>query len=214
MSQFLAATWMGLAVAKDTFLHARAIERGIFSTDPKGQLIFTLTDGSSSALTVENMKKILRKQETARDANVLALLDLRFDAECAIQALADYAVKNARWIAGKGYPIDALDSSDTVKLMYASHHLGGGDLLNYINDAIEEDRAKELLVAQVGKARAELLAAAQEGEYVAAQRYWLNDYIEGKIVPKAFCCDPTNIPSGRSIIDISDFLRKGRNERG
>ncbi|MFP3599871.1 hypothetical protein, partial [Chryseobacterium sp. SIMBA_029] len=87
--------------------------------------------------------------------------------------------------------LDSLNSTDRAKLMYASHNLGPGDVASFVNEAITESHAKKLLIAQVGNARAATLAQSYEASYVSAHRHWLNDFIEQKIIPRAFACDPS-----------------------
>jgi len=79
----------------------------------------------------------------------------------------------------------------------------------HINETFSEKNAKSLLIDQVGDTRARDFALAQDGDFIAAHRCWLNDYIEQKIVLKVFACDPAAISGGRTIVEIAKVI-KGR----
>ena len=211
MTQFLDGTWIAMATTKGSFLYEKAKERGWTTTNAKGDGVsFNFSDGSSRPFTAKNLMRHVKGRANADDANVQALLDLRYDAECAIHTAVDYAGQNMSAIAKKGYPLDALNSSEKARVMYASHHLGPGDVVGFIEEGFSEEHAKELLIAQVGSARAQILAIAQNDRYVAAHRHWLNDFIEGKITPKAFACNAESVPAGRSLLEITADLKMGK----
>lgn len=207
MCQFVDATWIGLAVSKSTFLHTKVTELGLFKRDAKGNLTFTLEAGDSKPLTIAALRSHITKSGTANDANIQALLDLRFDAECAIQSMVDYSIQNEKSLISKNYLLKSLNLSERAKLMYATHHLGPRNIIHYINETFLEKSAKSLLIDQVGDQRATDLALAREGDFIAAHRGWLNDYIEQKIVLKMFACDPTMISEGRTIVEIAKAIK-------
>ncbi|WP_156545773.1 hypothetical protein [Cupriavidus sp. D384] len=212
MCQFVDATWIGLAVAKSTFLHEKVMELGLFKRDAGGKLSFILESGKSKPLTIAALRSHITKSGTADDANIQAILDLRFDAEYAIQSMVDYSIQNEKSLIAKNYLLKSLNLSERAKLMYATHHLGPRNIIHYINETFSEKSAKSLLIDQLGEKRARDFAEERDGDFISAHRCWLNDYIEQKIVLKMFACDPAAISDGRTIVEIVKAIKEREDE--
>ena len=199
-----------MTVTEGSFLNEKAKKQGWIVTDPTQHACFVFADGTTKRLTEKNLLKHVTGRAQADDAHVQALLDLRYDPECAIYTAVDYAKQNTSALQQLGYPLDSLASTDRAKLMYASHNLGPGDVAAFVGETIAEAHAKVLLNAQVGAAAAAALAKEHEESYVSAHRQWLNDFIEQKITPQAFACDPSSVPVGRCLLEITAALKGGK----
>lgn len=155
LTQFLAGTWESEAERSGTFLNRVAQDNGWL--DPQGRI------------------RADRRE---------ALLSLRADPRCAIEAAADYASANLARLRSAGIEIGS-DSSRIAQLAYLSHHLGPGDALAFLKGAIAPDRARRLLAAQLGATEAERRIALT-GSPVQAHRQWLAAYVDRRIVPERF----------------------------
>lgn len=76
-------------------------------------------------------------------------LNLRFNAEIAIDAAAAYAVRNFK--ASKLPYQNLTEPSSIAKFAYLLHHEGSTGGRNFVLDTLSEDRAKKLLFTQIGK---------------------------------------------------------------
>lgn len=209
MTQFLDGTWVGMAVTQGTFLNQKATENGFIAKDAAGNDVFKFQDGKTEALTSKNVMRRVVGRAQANDSNVQALLDLRYDAKTAIYTAVDYASQNIASLKKRGFQIDSLNSSEKAKMMYASHHLGPGDVSDFILENISESHATTLLEAQIGSAKSSERAKAEGNSYVTAHRHWLDGFVEEKITPKAFACDPSRIECSRSLLEITKKLKDG-----
>ncbi|TDV25010.1 LysM domain-containing protein [Paraburkholderia caballeronis] len=210
MTQFLDGTWVGMAVTQGTFLNQKATEKGFITKDVAGIDVFKFEDGRTERLTSKNIMRHVVGRANANDSNVQALLDLRYDAEAAIYTAVDYASQNITALKKRGFQVDCLNSSEKAKMMYASHHLGPGDVSDFILENISESHATTLLEAQIGSAKAAELAKGADNSYVAAHRHWLAGFIEEKITPKTFACDPDRIDRSRSLLKITKELKDAK----
>jgi hypothetical protein len=148
---------------------------------------------------------MITARRTAADGNLQKLLDLREQAEYAIMAAMDYAKANLDSLGAKGYDIAGLNDTEKARIMYLTHHLGLGDAVHFIqNMNPQEDRfkklpngkkkltqngAKKLLIAQIGKDRAEdKYVKARDGSRVLGHRMWLDEFVNGAITPSKFTC--------------------------
>ena len=146
LGQFLARTWVQEAERAGTWLHQEATRRGWL--DAAGKVV-----------------------EAARKP----LLALRADARASIEAVADYARHNLRYLQKKGVALPE-DGAAQARLAYLGHHLGAGDALRFVQGRLSQARGAHLLAAQIGEAAAQKRIAAA-GDGATAHRQWLQDYI-------------------------------------
>ncbi|WP_330984737.1 MULTISPECIES: hypothetical protein [Enterobacterales] len=105
-----------------------------------------------------------------------------------------YGVANLTSLKNRGYNIDSLNDAEKSRLIYLTHHLGLKNADLFIQNAIEEDEARMLLIAQVGKTSAER-RCQREGSYVEAHREWLIYYIDNHInLYNYYCLELTKPP--------------------
>lgn len=150
LGQFLSGTWIGEAGRKGTWLNSFAAQNGWLSAQGK-----------------------------VKSEHRSALLSLRYNAEAAIEATADYAAANLAALRKAGVTI-ADGAQGIAKAAYLGHHLGFGDAVRFLKGGLDPDRARILLSAQVG-ASASSQRIAASGNAAAAHRSWLNDYIKTNI---------------------------------
>lgn len=108
-------------------------------------------------------------------------LNLRFDAEMAIDAAAAYAVSNFKQ---SGLPYKNLtEPSSMAKFAYLLHHEGPTGGKNFVMNTLSEERAKSLLFTQFGKHGANQATKFLSRFKNAKEAYgvWLRDYIDGHI---------------------------------
>lgn len=146
IGQFLAGTWQSEAERAGTWLNRTAHEQGWIGSD--GVVL-----------------------PAARSA----LLALRHDGEASINATADYARRSLDRLTSAGVVIGNSVTA-IADAAYIGHNLGFSDALKYLRGGLGETRAKLLLEAQVGPARAGA-RVADAGSAVAAHRQWLGDFI-------------------------------------
>jgi murein DD-endopeptidase MepM/ murein hydrolase activator NlpD len=212
MTQFLDGTWIGLAVTRGTFINQKLIAAGLIEQGPKGNM-FQLSNGTSVSATRETLMKHVHSRATADDANIQSVLDMRFDPESAIYTAVDYALQNTEMLQNMGFQYNYLNDSDKAKIMYLTHHLGPKDVVLFIRNEISEVSAKHSFTLQVGATTAARFAKDNDEEYKKGQRDGLNGFINGHITNKVFSCDPSSIPEGRSLLDITDDLAAGCTEK-
>jgi hypothetical protein len=155
LGQFLSGTWIGEAQRPGTYLNEIARTRG------------WLNDHG-------------RVLEGCRGA----LLSLRYDADVSINAIADYAKGNLDRLRRAGVDIGS-SAEKIAQNAYLGHHLGPGDAIRFLKGRLDPARARILLNAQVGSARASQRIAAA-GDATAAHRAWLLDYVGRHIQPARF----------------------------
>lgn len=155
LGQFLNRTWVDEAERDGTWLNATARERGWIGANGK------ISPGSRAAL-----------------------LALRYDGEASIQATADYALANLRYLRKQGIEVGS-GAESVARTAYLAHHLGAGDAARFLGDGIKPARAEMLLTAQVG-ARAASTRIAQAGDAAGAHRAWLLDYVDRHVNPDRF----------------------------
>lgn len=155
LGQFLSGTWQGMAEIKGTWLNDVARTRGWLGDGGK------LLSGARSAL-----------------------LALRFDPAASINTTADYARHNLDGLRRAGVSIGS-GASTIAQSAYLGHHLGLRDAVRFMQGGLDPARAKMLLGAQVGVARAsEHIAAA--GNATAAHRTWFMNYVSRNVRPEKF----------------------------
>lgn len=146
LGQFLSGTWTSEAERTGTWLNGIARENAWLGSDGR----------------------ILQDARTA-------LLAFRQDAHASINATADYARRSLDKLARSGVAIGET-VEQIAQAAYLGHNLGLGDAIKFLRGELDEGRARLLLDAQVGAARAARRVAAA-GNAVAAHRGWLTDFI-------------------------------------
>ncbi|WP_330984735.1 MULTISPECIES: hypothetical protein [Enterobacterales] len=122
-------------------------------------------------------------------------------------ATVDYGVANLTSLKNLGYNIDSLNDAEKSRLIYLTHHLGLKNADLFIQNAIEEDEARMLLIAQVGKKSAER-RCQREGSYVVAHREWLIYYIDNHINLYDYYCLEATHPPKQKDIDLELIITK------
>lgn len=147
IGQFLSGTWIGEAERKGTWLNRCAGERGWLSSSG-------------------------RVRPDCRGM----LLELRYQPEAAINAVADYAASNLRSLRKAGVDVGE-SAAQIARSAYLGHHLGPGDAVRFLKGGLADGRAQKLLEAQVGTGVASRRIAAL-GDASAAHREWLLTYVD------------------------------------
>lgn len=112
------------------------------------------------------------------------LLALRYDPKASIEATADFARNNIKYLQRAGVAIG--ETAHAVgQVAYIAHHLGVGDAVRFMRNGIPEDRARQLLSAQIGSAKA-ADRIEQAGSAKLAHREWLNGFVARQIRPHRF----------------------------
>ena len=225
MTQFLDASWLEQACTEGTFLNAKAKKEGWLTKTPvdsvtAGKTVrrivdaFKLVDGTRvsappgrSLARLLSRKPYLTGRARASDANLQALLDLRFEAEFAIHTAVDFGIQNMAGLQKAGYALDDLNDAEKGKVVYLCHHLGIADAKRFINNTITTTRAQYLLEQQVRAKPAATLAKMQHGDYLAAHRIWLDKFINEKVIFKNFICIG-DAPKVRTLFAICEAIRK------
>jgi len=153
LGQFLAGTWLDMARNKESWLHGYAREHDMI--DAQGKLL----PGRRGAL-----------------------LALRYDPAASIEAVADYAHANIAHLRHQGITIHD-DSHALSRAAYIGHHLGPGDATRFYRGTLSPERARHLLTAQIGTARAEQHIARSDSA-AAAHRHWLSSYVSRHVRPE------------------------------
>lgn len=233
MTQFLDGSWIDEALTNGTYLNAYVKQQGWLTTstihwtttrkDKKGHAehhdherivqAFVLTQGTVTASRARSLARVLSSRPyltgpaTASDANLQALLDLRYEPEFAIHTAVDYGVKNLAALSKAGYKVDSLDAADKAKIIYLCHHLGIGDTEKFIDNTMTEARAKHLFKAQVGLSKTNEAASHNNGSYVTAHREWLKTFIDGRIDVREVMCTPVSTePTG--LLKLTDSIKR------
>lgn len=154
LGQFITGTWLDEARRPGSWLRTAAEERGWLA--PGGQV---------------------------RPEAHSALLNLRFDPQASINAIADHAGANLKRLRAAGVATPDLPSA--ARAAYLAHHLGLGDTLRFLGRGIGDERAGRLLAAQVGGTSAARRIEAA-GSAAGAHRAWLDDYVARRIRPARF----------------------------
>ena len=155
LGQFLSRTWNDMAERKGSWLNRHAGQAGWLDADG-------------------------RVRPSAR----AELLALRYDAQASIEATADYAAGNLAYLRRRGIPIGSQEGA-VARAAYLAHHLGPGDAVSYLRSRLPDGRARTLLAAQIGSARASS-AIFSAGDPSQAHRIWLESYVARHVRPTNF----------------------------
>jgi hypothetical protein len=158
LGQFLGGTWQGEAERAGTWLHQTAVSQGWIGDN--GRVV-----------------------PSARSA----LLALRYDGAASINATADYARHTVGALKRAGIAIGD-DIVSVSHAAYLGHHLGMGDAVKFLKGGLDSGRARRLLEAQVGPARAND-RIAQSGDAAGAHRSWLLEFVGRHVNPVRFIHD-------------------------
>lgn len=226
MTQFVDLSWIDMACTDGSYLNAKAKKEGWLTKatvenargGKSGSCIvaaFKLSDGTLVTRTAKFPlsrvlcgKPYITGRATASDANLQALLDLRFEPEYAIHTAVDYGVINLAGLRTAGYAVDGLNDGEKAKVVYLCHHLGLDDAKLFINNTMSATRAQYLLEQQIKVERAARLAKESNHDYLAAHRKWLEQFINRNIALKGFYCLDKDQTEVRSIIAICDAIKK------
>lgn len=143
----------------------------------------------------------------ASDGNLQALLDLRYEPEYAIHTAVDFGIQKMAGLRATGYAVDWLSDGEKAKVIYLCHHLGIGDAKNFISNTITATRAQYLLEQQIRVKPAAQKAADEGGDYLAAHRKWLDNFINTKVVFEKFICSGS-APQVRTLFSICEAIKK------
>ncbi|WP_330984733.1 MULTISPECIES: peptidoglycan-binding protein, partial [Enterobacterales] len=226
MTQFLNGTWMSETFREGTYLYEQASSQGLIADvplfDKKGQPVnnkqgeIITTRKFQIAPDIWESLQGLRKKHFITGVtpyphrattSLQQWLNLRFEPEYAIMAAVDYGVANLTSLKNLGYNIDSLNDAEKSRLIYLTHHLGLKNADLFIQNAIEEDEARMLLIAQVGKKSAER-RCQWEGSYVVAHREWLISYINDNINLRNYYCLELTTPPKQEDVDIEPIIVK------
>ena len=145
LGQFLSGSWVGEAQRPGTYLNEIARTRGWLNGNGK------LLEGCKGAR-----------------------LALRYDGDVSINAIADYAKGNLDRLRHAGVDVGT-SAKEIAQNAYLGHHLGAGDAIRFMKVGLDPARARTLLFAQGGAARASQRIAAT-GDASHAHRAWLREY--------------------------------------
>lgn len=140
----------------------------------------------------------------------LQKLNLRFNAEMAIDAAAAYAVSNFKQ---SGLPYKNLtEPSSMAKFAYLLHHEGPTGGKNFVLNSLSEERAHKLLFTQFGKNGAKQAAQFLSRFKNAREAYgvWLREYIDGHINIYQYVVDKSKTSGINVSMDDTIKLLKGQ----
>lgn len=178
ITQFLAGTWN--AVAKD-----------------KNSLLY---------------EKVSEMNAGGKHVSQSELLALRTDPELSIVSAGDYARGNLAALKARGFKLQTLQPSELVKAAYFCHHEGAGGAAEILNGTLSDVGPEKKLAMQLKKkgstgvpeANAYMEKVGLRG--LNAYKKWLFDYIDLKVVPLFFACDPNKIVAPRNMSEIASSL--------
>jgi len=161
LGQFISGTWVGMAEQAGSFLNTVARANGWLCASGK-------------------------LQPEAR-AKVLAL---RYDAEASIQTIADYSRCNLDKLKKCGIAVGS-SVEEISKTAYLAHYMGPRDAVRFLRGQLDGGRARTLLAAQIGTAKAGHDIAAA-GNAVDAHRMWLASHVSRNVRPARYVLSATN----------------------
>ncbi len=181
LTQFLPNTWHVMATASGSFLHDKIQEK----------------------CASEHVTQLPSHE----------ILEMRKDPETAILTAGDYAKMNLQDLRGRGYKLDNVADVDKAKLAYCAHHEGARGLSRIVNGTLDDQDAHKLLVAQFRTKYSDGTEKAKKYEKevgltgAAAYKKFLFDYIDSKIKPINFACDPSKLKTPKGIEAILNDIK-------
>lgn len=118
-----------------------------------------------------------------------ALLATRYDPRASIEAVADYASANLARLRQAGITIGG-SAQEIARAAYFAHHLGVADAVDFLAGRIRPERARKLLVAQIGATAAEQ-RIREAGDATTAHRGWLMHYVASHVRPDRYTATRT-----------------------
>jgi hypothetical protein len=161
LGQFISGTWVGMAEQAGTFLHTVAQRNGWLC--------------ASGKLLPEARSKVLA---------------LRYDAEASIQTIADYSRCNLDSLKKCGITVGN-SVEEISKTAYLAHYMGPRDAARFLRGQLDSGRARTLLAAQVGSAKAGRDIAAA-GNAADAHRMWLASHVSRNVRPTRYVISSTD----------------------
>jgi hypothetical protein len=161
LGQFISGTWVGMAEQGGTFLHTVAKRNGWLC--------------ASGKLLPEARSKVLA---------------LRYDAEASIQTIADYSRCNLDTLKKCGITVGN-SVEEISKTAYLAHYMGPRDAAKFLRGQLDSGRARTLLAAQVGSAKAGRDIAAA-GNAADAHRMWLASHVSRNVRPTRYVISATD----------------------
>jgi hypothetical protein len=155
LGQFISGTWVGMAEQAGSFLNTVAQRNGWLTASGK-------------------------LQPEAR-AKALAL---RYDAEASIQTIADYSRCNLATLKKCGISVGN-SVEEISKTAYLAHYMGPRDAAKFLRGQLDSGRARTLLAAQIGTAKARRDIAAA-GNAADAHRLWLASHVNRNVHPARY----------------------------
>jgi hypothetical protein len=101
-----------------------------------------------------------------------------------------------------------------AKAAYFCHHEGVGGAAQIVKGTLSDSEAESKLAKQLkkkgstGVPEAEAYMAKVKLRGLAAYKKWLFDYIDSKITPMFFACDPDKLAPPRSMAEVSLSMSK------
>lgn len=155
LGQFISGTWVGMAEQAGSFLHSVAQRNGWLC--------------ASGKVLPEARAKVLA---------------LRYDAEASIQTIADYSRCNLDRLKKCGIAVGS-SVEEISKTAYLAHYMGPRDAARFLRGQLDSGRARTLLAAQVGTAKAGRDIAAA-GNAADAHRMWLASHVSRNVRPARY----------------------------
>lgn len=181
LTQFLPTAWREVAGYPDSALHARCAE--------------------------------LAAQRGVRHLPDSEVLHLRLDPELSIMAAGEYASHNIAAFGGEGFHISAITGVNRAKLGYFLHHEGVKGATQIVKGTLTDDAADNKLAAQMktrvsdGTAEADAYKRKVGLRAALAYRKWIYDYVDAKINPKFYACDPSKFDEPLTMEQIEAKLK-------
>ncbi|WP_267389107.1 peptidoglycan-binding protein [Sphingomonas sp. GC_Shp_3] len=155
LGQFISGTWVGMAEQAGSFLHSVAQRNGWLC--------------ASGKVLPEARAKVLA---------------LRYDAEASIQTIADYSRCNLDTLKKCGITVGN-SVEEISKTAYLAHYMGPRDAAKFLRGQLDSGRARTLLAAQIGTAKAGRDIAAA-GNAADAHRMWLASHVSRNVRPARY----------------------------
>lgn len=204
MTQFLAGTWLGLALSPGFYIHEQSVAKGwvreVKPAKGKARQVFVLANGTTTD----------KPYSHKNDTNVQACLAMRMDAYWSIQAAADYGNANLKLLEGAKFKIKGLSDIDKAKLMYLMHHEGDPDGPRFIRNELAKgglETLRKKFEQQLGPKGVDLaheLIDRAGGDVEVAYRAWLVDFIDPRFNAsvKYFCSSPQEATALTKLLKI------------
>lgn len=209
LTQFLMSTWLQCCADKRSLMHPVLKE----TYDPEGKYSrFSFSGSTLYGTRVVKVKGKYRKVKDALPKPYTKLVQLRFNAEYAIDTSVLYAKDNLTAIENAGLSVSTLPPEDLAKLIYLAHHDGSAGAVKIMKGARDEKWVarleNEVFWRQVGKDKADALTKRQGGDVVMAYRIWVYGYVDSMINVTQFMVKPGALKP-RPLSEIAASVVRG-----